>query len=176
MVIKSDSLHSVGHSKSRNNSCNNLLHFLSKSSSLRLSFFIQNTSVVGWCFCRLILFSVNLQQFHFLFFFCQSKHTYDSFQLSGFLIALSGNFSLLTNFFPMQIMLECDQVAVSIFLLEERNLTMFCVSHFNVKMIFKIPTKVQIKLSEGLIYMTRRGIYQMRLLKNVSQKKEKWEL
>lgn len=74
-------------------------------------------------------------------------------------------------------MLEYDQVAVPIFfLLEERNLTMFCVTHFNVTMIFKISTKAQKTLSEGLIYMTCRGLYQMRLLKNVSQKKEKQEL
>lgn len=52
---------------------------------------------------------------------------------------------------------------------------MFCVTHFNAKMVFKVPTKVQIKLSEGLIYMTCRGLYQMRLLKNMS-KKEKLEL
>lgn len=69
-------------------------------------------------------------------------------------------------------MLWCDQVIVSVLLLlEERSLTMFCVTHFNVKMIFKVPTKVQIKLSEGFIYMMCRGpLSDKALKKHVSQK------
>lgn len=58
-------------------------------------------------------------------------------------------------------------------LLEKRNLTMFCVTHFNVNIIFKITSKVQLKFSEGLIYVTCRVLYQTRLLKNMSIKKRK---
>lgn len=70
-------------------------------------------------------------------------------------------------------MLEYDQVVVSVlFLLEEKNLTVFCVTHFNVKMIFKVPTKVQIKLSEGFFYVTSRGsLSDKALKKHVSQKR-----
>lgn len=71
-------------------------------------------------------------------------------------------------------MLECDEVAISVLcFVGEKELTVFCVTHFNVNIIFKITSKVQLKFSEGLTSVTCRVLYQTGLLKNMSVKKRK---
>lgn len=105
---------------------NHLLCFEQKQLfKFSLSFFIQNASIVGWHFCEVMFqcefTTVSFPFFFPIFFFFASLNTPTaSFQLLG-LIAYSDSFSFLTNFLPVQIIFQCDQVTVSIlFLLKGR--------------------------------------------------------